>query len=157
MFPARQRSQLRLPLRSALTLVVAMLAGVAVIAGGILVAGGIAPHLIEVNHRLISAAPLLAIGSAYLILQVLVRQRLTEFIRRLMVVSAFIFWGIDQLLPPSLLARTLGDLVILLYVVDLALVVKEQLAGFFEPPAPPLLTGNPQPFSNGRRPPGGLR
>jgi len=136
--PARQRSQSRVPLRSVLSLVVGVLAGAAVVAGGVLVAVRLLPHLGGMNDQPISAAPLLLIGVAYLALQILVRPGLHEFLRRLLVASAFIIWGIDQLLPPSPVAGALGDLVILLYVVDLALIVKEQLPPFFEPTAPPI-------------------
>lgn len=104
------------------------LAAVALVAGlaGLLL--GILPRDVPASHRLISATALLSIGLAYLTVQLLAKPRLQELLRRLMVASAFILWGIDQLLPPGTLADVIGDLVIGLYVVDLALLVKDQLS-----------------------------
>jgi len=50
-----------------------------------------------------------------------------ELLRRLMLGSAFLLWGIVQLMPPSALATSLGDLVIALYVFDLGLMVQNEL------------------------------
>ena len=136
-----RRPQLRTLLRSALIFLVGLLAGGAVVSGGVLLAVGLAPPVLKVGHGLISAVPLLTVGLAYLTLQLLLRPRLIELFRPLMVAAAFILWGIDQLLPPSPLAGTLGDLVILLYVVDLALIVKEQVTRLIESPESPVVKG----------------
>ena len=53
--------------------------------------------------------------------------RLLEFLKRVMLASAFILWGIDQLLPTGLLATTIGDIVIVLYIIDLALMMLDTL------------------------------
>lgn len=47
--------------------------------------------------------------------------------RGLIVSSAFILWGIDQLLPSGGVATTLGDVVITLYVLDLGWVMIDRL------------------------------
>jgi hypothetical protein len=44
-----------------------------------------------------------------------------------MLASAFILWGIDQLLPAGVVATTLGDVVIVLYIIDLALMMHDTL------------------------------
>ena len=78
-------------------------------------------------HAPVSAAPLLLIGAAYLGFQGLVRPGLLDLGRALIVSSAFILWGIDQLLPAGWLATTLGDIVIVLYIVDLGWLMLDRL------------------------------
>ena len=71
----------------------------------------------------LSAFPLLLAGSAYLVLQVVLRPRPLELLKRLMLGSAFLLWGVVQLMPASNLATELGNVVIALYVVDLGLII----------------------------------
>jgi len=78
-------------------------------------------------HAPASAAPLLLIGSAYLGFQVLTRPRPLDLFKAFIVSAAFILWGIDQLLPTGRLAMTLGDVVIVLYVVDLGWMMIDRL------------------------------
>ncbi len=78
-------------------------------------------------HVPISSAPLLLIGVAYLAFQVLIRASLLDLFKALIVSSAFIFWGIDQLLPQGWFATTLGDVVIVLYVIDLGWIMMGRL------------------------------
>jgi hypothetical protein len=78
-------------------------------------------------HAPVSAAPLLLIGATYLGFQVLMRPKPLELFKALIVSSAFLLWGIDQLLPPSWFATTLGDVVIVLYVVDLGWMMMDRL------------------------------
>ena len=78
-------------------------------------------------HAPISAAPLLFIGAAYLGFQVLIRPKPLDLFKALIVSSAFILWGVDQLLPVGRFATTLGDVVITLYVLDLGWVMIDRL------------------------------
>jgi len=71
----------------------------------------------------LSAFPLLLAGSAYIILQVVLRPRPLELLKRLMLGAAFLLWGVVQLMPASDLATELGNVVIALYVVDLGLII----------------------------------
>lgn len=107
---------------------VGALAVLAVLAGGILLLSGVLPALGGTETRWLSAAPLLLVGLAFVALQILLPPRPRELIRHLIVALAFLLWGIDELLPPNVLAKTVGHLVILLYVVDLALTVRDRLA-----------------------------
>ncbi len=101
------------------------LAMLALLGGGLLLLLDGAPRgLPGLSHAPVSAAPLLLIGLAYVGLQPLVRPRPLELLKRLMLGGAFILWGVDQLLPPGHLATTVGDVVILLYVLDLALIIR---------------------------------
>ena len=79
------------------------------------------------THGPVSALPLLLIGIAYLALQVILRPQLLELLKRVMLASAFILWGIDQLLPMGPVATTIGDIVIVLYIIDLALMMRDAL------------------------------
>jgi peptidoglycan/LPS O-acetylase OafA/YrhL len=80
-----------------------------------------------ITHGPVSAIPLLLIGVAYLGLQVQLRPRPLELVKRIMLASAFILWGIDQLLPLGSVATTLGDVVIVLYIIDLILIMRDAL------------------------------
>jgi hypothetical protein len=69
---------------------------------------------------LISSAPLLLVGTAFLILQPLLRPRLADLAKNLLLAATFLLWGAIQLMPQNALAQRLGNLVIALYVLDLA-------------------------------------
>ena len=71
----------------------------------------------------LSALPLLLAGSSYLLLQAILRPRPLELLKRLMLGTAFLLWGIVQLMPPGYLTAELGNVVIALYVVDLGLII----------------------------------
>ena len=73
-------------------------------------------------HAVISALPLILIGAAYVLLQLVLRPHPKELVQRLLLGLAFILWGISQLLPPGQVANVIGDLVIMLFVVDLGLI-----------------------------------
>jgi hypothetical protein len=79
------------------------------------------------GHAPLSALPLLLAGASFIALQAVLRPPPMELLRRLLLGSAFVLWGIDQLMPPSVLATDLGDLVIALYVFDLGLMVQAEL------------------------------
>jgi hypothetical protein len=83
--------------------------------------------LSSLHHASISAAPLLLIGAAYLSFQVFIRPKLLDLFKALIVSSAFMLWGIDQLLSSGWLATTLGDVVITLYVIDLGWIMIDRL------------------------------
>lgn len=131
--------------RHAVGKVAGLLTVAAVLASAALLFSDAAPHLVALFHLLIeqiprawsrlghaplSALPLLLAGASYVALQAVLRPPPLELIRRLMLGSAFLLWGIVQLMPPSTLATDLGDVVIALYVFDLALMVQEELKSF---------------------------
>ncbi len=78
------------------------------------------------NSRL-SALPLILGGSAYIALQCILRPRPIELLKRLILGAAFLLWGVVQLMPAGDLATELGNLVIALYVIDLALMIRSDL------------------------------
>jgi hypothetical protein len=71
----------------------------------------------------ISAAPLLLVGTSFLILQPILRPRLMELLKNVLLAATFLLWGIIQLLPRNATSMRLGDVVIALYVLDLAWVI----------------------------------
>jgi len=99
--------------------VLALIAGVALLTND--------AFLTILPHAPISAAPLLFIGAAYLGFQVLLRPKPLDLFKALIISSAFILWGVDQLLPGGRVATTLGDVVITLYVLDLGWVMIDRL------------------------------
>ena len=101
------------------TLIAALFAGI------ILLLSDVFPNLLL--HAPVSAAPLLLIGATYLAFQVLMRPNPLDLFKALIVSSAFLLWGIDQLLPPGWFATTLGDVVIVLYVIDLGWMIVDRL------------------------------
>jgi len=76
----------------------------------------------------ISAAPLLLIGASCLVFQAMLRPRWTELVKNMILAAAFLLWGVVQLMEQSALSKILGDVVIALYVLDLAWVI---LAGMY--------------------------
>jgi hypothetical protein len=85
------------------------------------------PFLHFLTHAPVSAVPLLLIGLASLSFQMVIRPKLLDFLKSLLVSSAFILRGVDQLLPAGWVATMLGDVVIVLYIVDLGWVMIDQL------------------------------
>jgi hypothetical protein len=76
-----------------------------------------------VKNLPLSAFPLLLAGSSYLVLQMILRPRPLELLKRLMLGIAFLLWGVVQLMSASGLATELGNVVITLYVADLGLII----------------------------------
>ena len=80
-----------------------------------------------VKNMPLSALPLLLAGSSYLVLQAILRPPPLELFKRFMLGTAFLLWGVVQLMPASDLAVELGNVVIALYVVDLGLIIRTDL------------------------------
>ena len=68
----------------------------------------------------IFAAPLLLIGVSFLFIQPILRPRIPELLKNMLLAGTFLLWGTIQLMPQNRLALRLGSFVIVLYVVDLA-------------------------------------
>ncbi len=78
-------------------------------------------------HAAVSAAPLILIGLSWLSLQRGIKTHPIQFLKRLIAVVAFVLWGVQQMLPAGKVASTLGDVVIALFVLDMALIVRGEL------------------------------
>jgi sulfite exporter TauE/SafE len=67
-----------------------------------------------------TAAPLLLVGTAFLFMQPVLRPRLVELLRNVLLAGTFLLWGIVQFMPQNAMSARLGNFVIALYVFDLA-------------------------------------
>ncbi len=100
----------------------------AFVAGGLLLLYDLLWHNAPwLTHAPVSAAPLLLIGAASLAFQAVMRPSPLDLCKALLVSTAFILWGVDQLLPAGWFATTLGDIVIILYVIDLGWMISGAL------------------------------
>ena len=70
-----------------------------------------------------SAAPLLLVGTSFLIMQPIIRPRLGELLKNILLAATFLLWGAIQLLPQNAMSVRLGNVVIALYVLDLAWII----------------------------------
>jgi hypothetical protein len=74
----------------------------------------------RVSQTTISAAALILVGGALLVAQTLIHPEKMELMRNVLLSGAFILWGLVQLLPSTALSKTLGDIVVALFVIDVA-------------------------------------
>ncbi len=87
---------------------------------GLLACDAMAGNLPRFWATAISAAPLLLVGASFLILQPLLRLGRLELLKNVLLAATFLLWGAVQLMPQNALTVRLGNLVIALYVLDLA-------------------------------------
>lgn len=71
----------------------------------------------------ISSAPLLLVGTSFLILQPILRPGFADLLKNGLLAATFLLWGFIQFMPRNAASLWLGNLVIVLYVLDLAWVV----------------------------------
>jgi len=84
----------------------------------------------------LSAAPLLLIGSAFLITQITSLTARHALLKDVVLAGTFLLWGIVQLIPSGNLSLLLGNVVIALFVLDLAwaVMLKVRTEGRFRVP-----------------------
>ena len=87
---------------------------------GLLVGDAGIGNLPQLSAAAASAAPLLLIGTSFLIAQPALRPRLVELLKNVLLAATFLLWGIVQLMPQNSMSIRLGNVVIALYVLDLA-------------------------------------
>jgi hypothetical protein len=75
----------------------------------------------------VSALPLLTVGLSFLIAQAMIRPGRVELVKNMLIVAAFLLWGLVQIIEHNPLSKTLSDVVIALYVVELAWTVLTRL------------------------------
>lgn len=78
-------------------------------------------------HPRMAALPLILIGLAYACLQFSARRSRRELAQGLALGTAFLLWGIEQLLPPSPWVTLMDCLVVTIFVVDLSFIIVEHL------------------------------
>jgi hypothetical protein len=101
-----------------------VLAVLALAAGmGLLIGDAKIWNLPGLPEAVISAAPLLLVGIGFLILQPIIRPRFSELLKNALLAATFLLWGAVQLMPQDALSKRLSNVVIALYVLDLAWVI----------------------------------
>ena len=75
----------------------------------------------------VSALSLLTAGLSFLLAQAMIRPGRAALAKNMLIVAAFLLWGVVQLIEHNPLSKTLGDVVIALYVVELAWTVLARL------------------------------
>jgi hypothetical protein len=80
------------------------------------------------RHSWLAASALLFAGTACLGFASAFRANTREVIMRVSLGSAFILWGIQQLLAEGRVAVVLGDIVIVLFVIDVGAVLEANVA-----------------------------
>jgi hypothetical protein len=103
-------------------------AGASLLSSLLLLVQDVAPVLIgSVRHSWLAASALLLAGAACLGLASAVRAQKKDLFLRLSLGAAFILWGIQQLLPESAVSVLFGDIVIILFVVDIGAIAETTL------------------------------
>jgi hypothetical protein len=74
----------------------------------------------RVSAAATTAVPLLLVGTSFLIVQPIIRPRLIELLKNVLLAATFLLWGIVQFMPQNAMSIRLGNVVIALYVLDLA-------------------------------------
>src|SRR5580704_9587095 len=100
-------------------------AGASLLSSLLLVVQDAAPVLsASLRHSWLAASALLLAGIACLGLASAVRAHKKDLFMRLSLGAAFILWGIQQLLHESAVSVLFGDIVIILFVVDLGAIAE---------------------------------
>jgi len=73
-----------------------------------------------ISAAVASAAPLLLVGTSFLFVQPILRPRLLELLKNMMLAATFSLWGTIQFMPQNAMSIRLGNVVIAFYVLDLA-------------------------------------
>jgi cytochrome bd-type quinol oxidase subunit 2 len=110
----------------------ALVLGVASIVVGLLLIliDGVDTSPSWVHHAGLSSAPLLLVAGALAVTSILDRPRGFRLAMRIITVTAFLAWGVSQLLPDSGVGTSLDDIAILLFVIDAGVfVVSHRLHG----------------------------
>ncbi len=91
---------------------------------GVLLVWDALPQLFPAkSHHLLAAFSLLMIAVAYLVYQMVHRPPAMEFVKAIMLASAFLFWAGNQCWPALRQATLFNDIAIALFVLDVFLVM----------------------------------
>ncbi len=78
-------------------------------------------------HQRAGALSLMLIGASYVCLQLSSRRRWNEMFKGVMLGVAFLLWGSEQFLSPSVWVTAMDSLIVLIFVVDLSLIIVDRL------------------------------
>jgi len=135
-FPAGQGTPRRRPLHETpIASVLRILSGAALLCAcgsalGVILLDAVHWLQQDISWKVKSALPLIGIGVSYALLQFTLPRTRTEFLLSLAVSLAFILWGLEQFIPTPRIASQIDDIVVFLFVVDLAIVIWGRLKRF---------------------------
>jgi hypothetical protein len=78
-------------------------------------------------HQHAGAFALMLIGSSYIGLQLSAKRRWSDMLKGVLLGTAFLLWGSEQLLSPSRLVTAMDTVVVTIFVIDLGLIITEHL------------------------------
>ena len=78
-------------------------------------------------HQRTGALAFIFIGASFITLHLSSGRRWHDMIKEVLLGSAFVLWGSEQFLPPSLWVTIMDSLVVIIFVVDLSLVIVARL------------------------------
>ena len=78
-------------------------------------------------HQQAGALALMLIGSSYISLQLSAKRRWNEMLKGILLGTAFLLWGGEQLLAPSRLVTAMDSAVVTIFVLDLGLIITDHL------------------------------
>jgi hypothetical protein len=78
-------------------------------------------------HQQAGALSFMLIGASYISLQLSMKRRWSETLKGVMLGFAFLLWGSEQFLSPSVWVTAMDSLVVLIFVVDLSLIIVDRL------------------------------
>jgi hypothetical protein len=78
-------------------------------------------------HQTTGALSFMLIGSSYIGLQLSSGRRWNEMVKEVLLGIAFVLWGGEQFLSPSVLVTAMDTMVVLIFVVDLSLIIVPRL------------------------------
>jgi hypothetical protein len=101
-----------------------MLGAVTLIGVAVLLAWDVNPKLFPARaHDILAAFPLAAIAIAYLLYQRARRPATKEFVKAILLVTAFLFWAANQFWPDLPQTTLFNDIAIALFILDVFLVM----------------------------------
>jgi DNA replication protein DnaC len=102
----------------------------AILAACFLMAQHVLPLItgLQAPFTLKSAGPLMAIGISYFVLILTLRRSIGQRLVGLSVGLAFVLWGLEQFLTDQAVVSFIDDVVVFLFVVDLSIVIRHNLA-----------------------------
>lgn len=126
--PAERPGSRRRPARSVRTTSLGLV-GVAAAAGVLLVALDAVPgFLASDGHRALAAAALALVAVAGLFAKIGPAPHPHELLKRSLLSAAFLLWSANQLIPSSTWGAVANDGAVALFVLDLALIVRDEVA-----------------------------
>jgi hypothetical protein len=110
---------------SAVALIAAFASAVLVLIPDVLLVIGIDPRTFPIHLR--SSTPLIMIGLSYFFVQITLQRTLLQHVLCILVAVAFVLWGLEQFLTNTTAIKIIDDIVVFLFVLDLAFVIRERL------------------------------